>query len=130
MEDNGYTIFEGKSTDTLVDDIRNRINGFRTRIRETFFAVVEFAAENPQAAMAIGGTLTSISVITIKTIGKQLDIRRENRLRNSMIYDRSLGMYWETKKPLTTNQRLTIESRHNAGESYGAILNDMKVLKR
>lgn len=127
MENN---IFEGKNADTIVNDIRSRINGFKTRVRETFYSVVEFAVENPQAAMAIGGTLTSISVVGIKTIGKQLDIRRENRLRNSMIYDRSLGMYWETKKPLTANQRLTIESRHNNGESYGAILNDMRILKK
>lgn len=126
MENNTYNIFDDQSAEEVVDDIRTRIDGVKQKVKSAFFSVLSFVVENPQAAVAIGG----VTVAGIKVVGKQLDIRRENRLRNSMIYDRSLGMYWETKKPLTANQRLTIEARHKNGESYGAILNDMRILKK
>lgn len=45
------------------------------------------------------------------------------------IYDRSNGWYWETKN-ITNRQKMIIEERHQAGESYGKILSDMKLLKR
>ena len=126
MENNTYNIFDDQSAEEVVDDIRTRIDEAKQKVKSAFFSVLSFVVENPQAAVAIGGVVAA----GIKITGKQLDIRRENRLRNSMIYDRSLGMYWETKKPLTANQRLTIEARHKNGESYGAILNDMRILKR
>ena len=74
--------------------------------------------------------IASVAVFGARKIDKYVDIHRESKLRNSMIYDRSLGMYWETKRPLTTNQRLVIETRHKGGEPYGKILSDMRLLKR
>lgn len=50
--------------------------------------------------------------------------------RDRMIYDPSMGFYWETKRNLTNNQKLMIEARHRNGEAYGEILKDMKLLRR
>ena len=115
-----------ENVEFTMDEIKERIEAVNYKIKALFFAALDFVIEHPGETASIA----SIATLGIRTVNKHLDIRRENRLRNSMIYDRSLGMYWETKKPLTANQRLTIESRHNAGEPYGAILSDMKVLKR
>lgn len=110
----------------LLDYIHEKANRVRDKIEQGFYASLDFALHHPEQAAAIVGAVA----FGLRKADKYVDIWRENRLRNSMIYDRSLGMYWQTKRPLTTNQRLVIESRHKAGESYGSILSDMKVLKR
>lgn len=122
------TIYEtdDHSTEQTMDDIREKLDGIKKKAQAIFYTAVSWAIEHPAEAAAIA---TTASVIITKA-DKLANIRRGERLRNSMIYDRSLGMYWETKKPLTANQRLLIEARHKAGESYGQILSDMKVLKR
>lgn len=126
MNNNEFEILDGRTADDIMDDIREKLDELKEKAKTAASNVIGFCIAYPQAAATIAG----VAVVGIKSVNKHLDIYRENKLRNSMIYDRSLGMYWETKKPLTANQRLTIESRHNAGESYGAILNDMKILKR
>lgn len=120
---NEYQVVENN---TLADDIRQKLEDAKQKAKNCFYKAVGFVITHPDQAAAIAIT----GLWALKKADKYLDIYRENRLRNSMIYDRSLGMYWETRKPLTTNQRLTIESRHKAGEPYGQILSDMKILKR
>lgn len=122
------TIYENDNANAeqTMDDIRTKLEETKKKARAMFFNVLGWISEHPGETAAIVGT---VSVI-INKADKLMNIRRGERLRNSMIYDRSLGMYWETKKPLTANQRLLIEARHKAGESYGQILSDMKVLKR
>ena len=110
----------------LKRDIREKVEDATVKAKLAAEACMVWVMNNPREAAAIAGLI----LYACKKTDKYIDIYRETRLRNSMIYDRSLGMYWETKKPLTANQRLTIESRHKAGESYGAILSDMKLLKR
>lgn len=117
---------EDQSTEQTMDDIREKLDGIKKKAQAIFYTVVGWTIEHPAEA---AGIATAASVVITKA-DKLANIRRGERLRNSMIYDRSLGMYWETKKPLTANQRLLIEARHKAGESYGQILSDMKVLKR
>lgn len=111
---------------SILYDIREKVDEAKDKIRDCFFSGVEFAINHPEETAVIVGVIG----FSLRKADKYMDIWREERLRNSMIYDRSLGMYWQTRKPLTANQRLIIESRHKAGEPYGKILSDMKVLKR
>lgn len=122
------TIYEtdDKGAEQTMDDIREKLEGAKRKAQAIFYTLFNWAMDHPAEA---AGIATAASIIIGKA-DRLANIRRGERLRNSMIYDRSLGMYWETKKPLTANQRLLIEARHKAGESYGQILSDMKVLKR
>lgn len=106
--------------------IREKLDEIREKAEEILSATFMFIMDHPREAAAIA----SVAVFGARKIDKYIDIHRETKLRNSMIYDRSLGMYWETKRPLTTNQRLVIETRHKGGEPYGKILSDMRLLKR
>lgn len=114
------------SAEEVEAEIRERIEDFKRNVRMKIYQTIDWITYHPQEAATIAGTL----IFAWRKVDKYVDIHRETKLRNSMIYDRSLGMYWHTKKPLTANQRLMIETRHKAGESYGKILSDMKVLKR
>ena len=66
-----------------------------------------------------------VAPIVRRSRRQRIEYRRER-----MIYDPSLGFYWETKRNLTNNQKLMIENRHRMGEPYGEILRDMKLLRK
>ena len=70
-----------------------------------------------------------IGAVALPVISKarknHMDIKRDR-----MVYDPSLGFWWETKRTLTNNQKLAIEQRHKMGEPYGQILRDMHLLKK
>lgn len=121
-----YYVYTKDSAKGVEDNLNERLEELKKNIRVNFYRLVDWVSYHPQEAAAIGVALR----FAWGKADKYLDIYRETKLRDSMIYDRSLGMYWETKRPLTANQRLIIESRHKAGESYGSILSDMKLLKR
>lgn len=115
-----------ENTDERVHEILEQLEDFKDKLVDTALTVVSWGLQHPQELVIILGGVR----FAWGKIDKYVDLRRDIKLRNSTIYDRSLGMYWQTKKPLTTNQRLQIESRHKAGEPYGKILSDMKILKR
>ena len=52
----------------------------------------------------------------------------EKELKDTYIYDRSMGHYWKCRKKPTTEQYLEIERRKANGEGLGTILTDMKLL--
>lgn len=63
-------------------------------------------------------------------VAKDISEKHDEKVRESRVYDPSLGDWWDLKKPLTTSQRLELESRVQNGEPRGQVLNDMGVLKR
>jgi hypothetical protein len=98
--------------------------------RGYFDSASEWVGENSDTLIAVIPPLVGAIVFGAKRVAKYHDAKSAERLRNRTIYDRSLGMYWETRRPLTSNQKLIIEERHRAGESYGKILADMRLLKK
>lgn len=55
-------------------------------------------------------------------------LREERELKDQHIYDPRLGIYFKTRKPLSTNQRLEFAARREKGESVSDILRDMRIL--
>lgn len=71
----------------------------------------------------------SVATKTIRVVGKAVDARKEERLKDLRLYDTSLGHYWELKRKLDNNDWVTINRRRDRGESLGRILDEMNVLK-
>ena len=68
-----------------------------------------------------------------KVVVKGMQTYRTNaeiRFKERTIYDHSLGRYVELKRPLTSDQALSIERRRSEGERLHMILDDMNLLKR
>ena len=72
----------------------------------------------------IGG-ITTIS----KVVGKRVNLRKQENLKDLYCYDRSLGHYWRLRRELTNNEWLEIDQRKKNGERLSDILAEMKVLK-
>lgn len=75
----------------------------------------------PVAGAAVAGVC--------KVTTKAIRIHKEERIKNTYIYDPSLGFYWPMKRALTGAEKLEFDARRKAGETTGEILRSMKVLK-
>ena len=53
---------------------------------------------------------------------------QETRYNECDIYDPRTGTHYYTKRPLTNNQKLNLESEYKAGRNKGEILREMKML--
>lgn len=64
-----------------------------------------------------------------RTANHAIDAKREQTHRDRHIYDRSTGQYYETRRKLTSNERLELERRLANGEKKGQILRSMGLLR-
>lgn len=78
----------------------------------------------PVASAAVAG----VCKITSNAI-RLHKVHKEELIKNTYIYDPSLGFYWPMKRALTGAEKLEFDARRKAGETTGEILRSMKVLK-
>lgn len=84
--------------------------------------------ENSEAIMTIL-TVVSLGSTVIKHISRKAPAyQNEREYQRLHIYDNSLGHHWALRKELTPNQMMELDRRKRAGESYGQILESMRVL--
>lgn len=65
----------------------------------------------------------------IVKVGKNINLRKAEKIKNLYCYDPSLGHYWELKRKLSNKEWLSIDSRKKNGERLADILSELKVLK-
>lgn len=69
-------------------------------------------------------------VYVVRSIAKAKAGHKEDFHRNCQIYDQSLGMWHDLKRPMSTKQKAEFAARRKAGESVLSILASMGLLKR
>ncbi len=74
--------------------------------------------------VVVAGTATAI-----KVVGRRVNLHKQETIKNLYCYDRSLGHYWQLRRPLSNNEWLMIDARRKRGERMADILASMKVLK-
>ena len=72
--------------------------------------------------------ITGVTTIA-KVVGKRVNLRKEENLKNLYCYDRSLGHYWALRRELTNREWLEIDKRKKNGERLADILAELRVLK-
>ena len=92
---------------------------------------IDWIVANPEAA-------TIIATVGVATVGgacklaksgiRAHNLKKEEELKNRYIYDRSLGMYLHTKRPLRNEDYITINERRKNGEKLSNILVSMDIL--
>lgn len=94
-------------------------------------AAVRWIEENPEAVGFIltAGTIAAGGIKKVcNTIGRQSTLRQERYNKERYIYDRSLGMYLHTRRPLTNRDFERISVRRKKGERLADILYSMGIL--
>lgn len=82
-------------------------------------------AELAVAIPAVAGGVTAI----VKVVGKRINLKKQEDVKQLYCYDRSLGHYWALRRDLTNKEWLEIDQKRKRGERLSDILAELKVLK-
>lgn len=89
----------------------------------------EWAVRNKQAVITLTPVIVGGITAMTKVVGKRINLRKQENLKDLYCYDRSLGHYWKLRRELTNKEWLEIDQRKKDGERLSDILEQMKVLK-
>lgn len=113
------------------EDIRREVK--KREIKEWFNTKIqkgkEFVIRNKEALIMLTPVAIKGVTTVTKVVGKHINLRKEESVKNLYCYDRSLGHYWSLKRELTNQEWLEIDRRKKNGERLADILSDFRVLK-
>ena len=104
----------------------------KRKMKEALNNAAEWIVYHKEAiAIAVPITIGCIKGGTkiIGGIARHIDLVKEKDLKERFIYDRSLGVYFELKKPLSSSQMKSILERRDNGEKLSSILRTENLLK-
>lgn len=102
----------------------------RNMIHQAWESTKDFVKQNREWVLGVGVPLAVTAVSwTVKTAVRQSHINETQRLKDNYIYDNRHGIYFETKRRMTNQERLEYSRRRDEGESVEQILRSMKILK-
>lgn len=84
---------------------------------------------NREMIMILGPSIIAGTATVARVVGKHVNLRKEEKLKDLYCYDRSLGHYWALRRELTNKEWVEIDKRKQNGERLADILSELKVLK-
>lgn len=97
---------------------------FKERAKDKVQAGWEFVKDNKELVIPIVSGAFMVATAIIKS-----GTRNDRRSKECGIYDRSKGHWIESKRPIKNKEWLEIDRRHDSGEPYSSILDDMGLLR-
>lgn len=117
--------------ETFGQKFKRKMDSFGRRVKRGLKSGIDWVVENPEAAtliVTVGGAAIGGGCKLAKTAIRSHNLKKEEYLKDCYIYDRSLGMYLHTKRPLNNKDYVTINERRDHGEKLSNILVDMNIL--
>lgn len=111
--------------------VESKWHAFASKVREKAVDAYWWVKNNPETAgiLATVGTAAIGGAVKIgKSLVRTYNLRQEKYNKDRYIYDRSLGMYLHTKRPLKNQDFVTINTRRKNGEKLADILTSMRIL--
>ncbi len=102
---------------------------FKEKRDKVLQKVGDFVATYRDEIAVFGPVIVCTGGALIKQLGRHHNLKKQEDFRNLYCYDKSLGHYWRLKRKLSNREWLEINARKRSGESLGAILSDLRVLK-
>lgn len=112
--------------------VESKWHAFTRKTKEKIFAGVQWVKDNPETAgicATVGTAVIGGGVKIAKNLVRTHNLHKEQFNKERYIYDRSLGMYLRTKRPLRNKDYIAINNRRKNGEKLSQILQDMKILE-
>ena len=111
--------------------VESKWHAFTSKAREKAADIYWWVKNNPETAGVLATVGTAVIGGAVK-VGKSLvrtyNLRQEKYNKDRYIYDRSLGMYLHTRRPLRNQDFVIINSRRKNGERLADILTSMRIL--
>ena len=121
----------GERSDNVIDitwDLKKA--EWKNRIRNAAATVGRFVSNNKTEVIAVATPILGKLVLDgVRNIRASSRRREQQHLKENYIWDPSTGMWFETRKKMSSNQRTEFSKRKANGESVADILNSMKILK-
>lgn len=89
----------------------------------------EWFIRHKETIIVLAPVVAGCGTTAFKVVGKQINLCKQENLKDLYCYDRSLGHYWRLRRELTNKEWLEIDQRKKDGERLSDILSEMKVLK-
>lgn len=102
---------------------------FKDKINAKIQNGKEWIVRNKEAVITLTPVIIGGVTTVSKVVGKRINLRKQENLKDLYCYDRSLGHYWRLRRELTNKEWLEIDQRKKNGERLSDILEQMKVLK-
>lgn len=102
---------------------------FKDKINAKIRNGKEWIVRNKEAVVTLTPVIIGGVTTVSKVVGKRINLRKQENLKDLYCYDRSLGHYWRLRRELTNKEWLEIDQRKKNGERLSDILEQMKVLK-
>lgn len=80
------------------------------------------------AGIAAMGFLGKGIISIAKGLIRNVNLKKQEQLKDLYCYDRSLGHYWKLRRELTNDEWVSIDKRKKSGERLADILESLKVL--
>lgn len=119
-----YTVHNMKEVKKMVRKYR-----FKKKVKQIANDIWCFIDNNRELIIVVGPVLLSAVTTGIRVVGKHVNLRKQEQIKDLYVYDRSLGHYWQLRRELSNKEWIEIDKRKKNGERLADILSEMKVLK-
>jgi hypothetical protein len=102
---------------------------FKARLNEKIQNGKEWIIRNKETVITLTPVVVGGITTVAKVVGKRINLRKQESLKDLYCYDRSLGHYWRLRRELSNQEWLEVDRRKRHGERLADILSDMRVLK-
>ena len=106
-----------------------KIQEFKDNVRNKFNDAKRWVVDNKELVIFLTPIVITGCTTIAKVVGKHVNLRKEESVKNLYCYDRSLGHYWKLKRELSNDEWVFIDKRKKNGERLADILSELKVLK-
>lgn len=110
-------------------EVETRIAAAKVKAEELKWKAVDIWQNNKAEILVLAPIVYGGIKTACRTASRAIEVKELKDHRDRHIYDRSTGQYYETRRKLTTNERLELERRLADGEKKGAILRSMNLLR-
>lgn len=117
----------------IINDTRNRFQKGKIEVRRKLDEMkwkskeaINWVKDHPREAIMIASIIIGVVGGIAKTAAKV----EERHDRDTRVWDPVNGIYHHTKHEMSTKQKLEFERRVSNGETRGAILDDMGLLRK
>ena len=112
--------------------VESKWHAFTRKAKDKIIDGVRWVKDNPETAgilATVGTAVIGGGIKLTKNLVRTHNLHKEQFNKERYIYDRSLGMYLRTKRPLRNKDYITINNRRKNGEKLSQILEDMRILE-
>lgn len=111
------------------EKLKERIEEYKWKAKIKLQNGKEWVVRNKEAVILLTPVFIKGVTTVVKVVGKNVNLRKEESVKNLYCYDRSLGHYWALRRELSNREWIEIDRRKRNGERLADILAELRVLK-